>query len=225
MFDNYALTTYSQEGEDVILRRIFDGQRQGFYVDVGAHHPRRFSNTYDFYRRGWSGVNIEPNPQAMRALTRERKRDVNLQIGVADCGGKLIYHRFDDPALNTFDEGLARWRAENTPYKLLGSIEVPVERLDAILPRYLAPDQPIDFMSIDAEGFDLAVLRSNDWIRFRPRCVLVEALGTSVASAMRTEVATFMAEHGYELFSKLYSTLLFRDTNSGHGTSGTTGVI
>ena len=48
--DGYSLKSYSQEGEDMILRRLFEKQIQGFYVDVGAHHPKRFSNTYYFYK-------------------------------------------------------------------------------------------------------------------------------------------------------------------------------
>ncbi len=48
LFDIYAVKSYSQEGEDLILRRIFNDRASGFYVDVGAHHPRRFSNTFNF---------------------------------------------------------------------------------------------------------------------------------------------------------------------------------
>jgi hypothetical protein len=58
-FDGYAIKSYSQEGEDMILQRIFENQPCGFYVDVGAHHPKRFSNTYFFYKKGWRGINIE----------------------------------------------------------------------------------------------------------------------------------------------------------------------
>ena len=58
----FSVRSYSQEGEDMILRRIFGDKRLGFYVDVGAHDPRRFSNTYYFYKRGWRGINIEPRP-------------------------------------------------------------------------------------------------------------------------------------------------------------------
>ena len=35
----YHSLSFSQEGEDQILHRIFERQNQGFYVDVGAHHP------------------------------------------------------------------------------------------------------------------------------------------------------------------------------------------
>ncbi|MDE0952382.1 MAG: hypothetical protein OSA45_14010, partial [Halioglobus sp.] len=45
----YARRTYSQEGEDMILQRIFGQRREGFYIDVGAHQPFRYSNTYVFY--------------------------------------------------------------------------------------------------------------------------------------------------------------------------------
>jgi hypothetical protein len=47
--ESWLAPSYSQEGEDLILRRIFNGQGAGFFVDVGAHHPKRYSNTYYFY--------------------------------------------------------------------------------------------------------------------------------------------------------------------------------
>src|SRR5882762_9035683 len=95
LFDIYATKSYSQEGEDMILQRIFAGKERGFYVDVGAHHPRRFSNTYFFYRKGWSGINIEPSPEAVRAFQSDRKRDTNLQCGISDRAGNLTYYSFD----------------------------------------------------------------------------------------------------------------------------------
>lgn len=78
IFDVYAKKSYSQEGEDMVLQRIFDGKTNGFYVDVGAHHPFRFSNTYFFYRLGWSGINIEPNPEASDLFQSARRKDINL---------------------------------------------------------------------------------------------------------------------------------------------------
>lgn len=49
--NGYALSPYSQEGEDMILRRLFEIEKTGFYVDVGARHPKRFSNTF-FIKKG-----------------------------------------------------------------------------------------------------------------------------------------------------------------------------
>jgi len=55
-FDIYATKSYSQKGEDIILRRILGEKEVGFYIDIGAHHPKRFSNTYLFYKKGWRGI-------------------------------------------------------------------------------------------------------------------------------------------------------------------------
>ena len=210
-FDIYAVKAYSQEGEDMILQRIFADKSHGFYVDVGAHHPRRFSNTYLFYRRGWRGINIEPNPDIAAAFRRERKRDINLQVGVSDRTGTLTYYVFNDPALNSFDSELTASRVLSTPYKVLETKEISVERLDAILEKHLPIDVKIDFLSIDVEGLDMAVLQSNNWHVFRPRYVLAESLDTSLENVMQGEVFAFMKSHGYELFAKTYNTLIFRE--------------
>ena len=209
LFDVYAVKSYSQEGEDRILQRIFERKECGFYVDVGAHHPRRYSNTYLFYRRGWRGINIEPNPDIADAFRRERKRDINLQMGISDHQGSLAYYTFNDPALNSFKRQFATSRVENPHWRALETKEISVFRLDAVLRRYLPPDVKIDFMSIDVEGMDMAVLQSNDWDIFRPTCVLVESISTSLESAEKGEVSPFMRARGYELFAKTVNTLIF----------------
>ena len=154
-FDEFAKNSYSQEGEDMILNRIFDGRLSGFYVDVGAHHPRRFSNTFFFYKRGWSGINIEPNPEAIKSFKCDRARDINLQCGVSECEGTFEYYCFNEPALNTFDKSIVQSRLENTFYRLVKTDEIPVLRLDSILKRHLPVGREIDFLSVDVEGFDI----------------------------------------------------------------------
>src|SRR5688500_1685041 len=75
LVDQHAELSYALEGEDMVLRRLFEGKTRGFYVDVGAHHPRRFSNTYYFYRRARRGINIDAAPGSMEAFNRDRSRD------------------------------------------------------------------------------------------------------------------------------------------------------
>ena len=139
----------------MILNRIFEGKTQGFFVDVGAHHPRRFSNTHFFYKLGWSGINVEPNPDLIRVFNIERKRDVNLQCGVSEREGSLKYYLFDDPALNTFDDSLVKWRLENTRYKIVDQTDISVVRLDNLLTQNLPTGTQIDFLSVDVEGLSL----------------------------------------------------------------------
>ena len=80
-YKRYAL---SQEGEDLILARIYEHKPEGFYVDVGALHPVRFSNTYFFYRQGWRGINIGAMPGSMKAFQHQRPRDINVEAAISD---------------------------------------------------------------------------------------------------------------------------------------------
>lgn len=211
----YAKTSYSQEGEDMIIRRFLDVKKPGFYVDVGAHHPFRFSNTYFFYRNGWRGINIDPLPDAMDMFRVCRSRDINLNLGVSSQTGSMSYYMFNEPAFNTFDGDLARTRQTGI-YKLIGEQPVPVMPLSLILERYQRQFEKIDFLSVDVEGHDLEVLRSNDWSRFRPSLVLVECLSTpSVEDVVRSDVHSFMRDNGYIMVAKsLYSCFFLDGLNS-----------
>ncbi len=199
---------YAQDGEDLILDRYLEGQASGFYVDVGAHHPMRLSNTYLFYQRGWRGINIDAMPGSMKAFARFRPRDINVECGVACSAGILAYHRFNEPALNTFDATEAQLK-NHPPYRLLDTIDVAVERLDVLLSRYLPAGQQIDFLSVDVEGKDEEVLRSNDWQRYRPRFILAETLRTEMLNIGVCPVVQFLNSVGYTPVSKAYNTSFF----------------
>lgn len=211
--DSWIKISYSQEGEDLLLHRIFEGKKTGFYVDVGAHHPRRFSNTHIFYKSGWRGINIEPNPVAVARFTRERKGDINLQFGVGSQRGDLLYYEFDDPALNTFDEKLADERESTTSYRLIATQIIRIDRLDVLLEAYVPQGVTIDFLTVDVEGMDLDVLKSNDWNKFRPRCVLTEILDTplTLESLAGSPTIAYMQQQGYRLLAKTYNSFFFLD--------------
>lgn len=180
IFRLYATKSYSQEGEDLILQRIFENKQKGFYVDVGAHHPFRFSNTYLFYKKGWRGINLDAMPNSMKIFKRYRSRDINLEIPVGKDGDCLTYHIFNEPALNTFDKSRIEGILQKPEYTLQKKIEIQIKSLKSILDEYLPKRQCIDFMSIDVEGLDFEVIKSNDWTKYRPKILLVEALGGGI---------------------------------------------
>lgn len=214
-FDMYASQCYSQEGEDMVLRRIFgDRPVPGFYIDVGAHHPRRFSNTYLFYKQGWRGINVEPNPAVSGLFRRERPADINLTIAISDAPGVRTYYMFDEPALNTFDEERAAAIERERDYRLTEKRPTPLRRLDAVLDEHLPAGQSIAFLSVDVEGHDVEVLASNDWTRYRPAVVLVEALGALFEGSGSSAVDALLRREGYVLFAKTVHTRIFVDTSS-----------
>ena len=209
----FQAEAYSQEGEDLILQRIFDGKTHGFYADVGAHHPKRFSNTYLFYRQGWSGINVDAMPGSMDAFQRERPRDFNIEAAIGhDPGATRTFWVFNEPALNTFDEVLARSR-EGGPHqhKIIGKHEVPIRALRDIFAAHLPAGTAFDFLSVDVEGLDLEVLQSNDWDRYRPSFVLAECTGVTWSELSGDEVCKFLTEKHYQIFAKTVNTVIFQD--------------
>jgi FkbM family methyltransferase len=224
--DVHSNESFSQEGEDLIINRLLEGPREhpcGFYVDVGAHHPKICSNTYYFYKKGWRGINIDAKPGTKALFDLERPRDVNVEVGIAEAVGELTYFEFDQPLLNGFDRSLAERRASDPAWRLTGTKQIPVKPLRDVLADHMPLGQMIDFMTIDVEGLDLQVLRSNDWDQFRPRLILAEdATVVTLDDAKSAPLCQYLASVGYTAIGKAALTMFFvaeghlAETSTGH---------
>jgi FkbM family methyltransferase len=149
--------SWAQGGEDLALQSIFIGQSDGTYLDIGAHHPSRFSVTRHLYQRGWHGVNVEANSHLIEAFMQERPRDVNVCVAVGEKE-EYEFTIFDEPAISTINSD---WKT-----KFL-SEENKVQRVEKVFGRKLRdvydehfPTTPVDLLTIDAEGSDFEVLSS-----------------------------------------------------------------
>lgn len=204
---------YSQVGEDILLKAIFENKNDGFYVDVGAHHPFRYSNTYLLYSKGWRGINIDARPDIIDFFNEKRKRDINLSIGISDEKSKLTYYAFNDPGINTFSLEAAQKQLKNKDFFILSENKIDVIPLEEVLEKHLPQDKQIDFMNIDCEGFDLKVLKSFDIKKYHPTVILIEDHGFDLGSLHRGnpmgEVFNYLIEHGYKLKYVMGSSLFF----------------
>jgi FkbM family methyltransferase len=207
--NDYARQSYSQEGEDLLLATLFGNIDRGFYVDVGAYHPKFLSNTYFFYRRGWSGINIEARPGSMAAFRRQRPRDINLEAAVGRDRRELSYFMFSESYLNTLDRDLAaqREREHNRQCRQVVMTTVPLADL---LAQHVPREQAIHFLNVDVEGLDMDVLESNDWTTYRPQCVLVECLACGLADLQHDSKCRYLTSLGYAPFAKTPLTVLFK---------------
>lgn len=212
------LHSYSQDGEDMLLRSLLKEttpdyeDHKGFFIDIGAHHPFRFSNTMHFYEQGWRGINIEPTPTAIQLFNQYRDRDINLNVGIGTEHSKQTLYCFNDSAFNTFDEQTARQRdKDQSNFHVVETAEVEIYTLAEILDQHLPADQSvIDFMSIDVAGLDVKVLRSNNWDKYRPKFVLVEDVDDNFSHLDASEAHSFLADQGYRIVNKTLRTLLFK---------------
>lgn len=197
--ESYRKMSYSQCGEDLIVDYVFRLRSVNYpsYLDIGAHHPYWISNTALFYERGCRGINIEANPQLIPLFQRSRPEDINLNIGVGDQEGQLDFYVMEDSSLSTFSQqerdhllGVGKPQAAVIPVKIRTVSSVISESFDGNFP---------DFLTLDAEGMDLAILRSIDYERYSPKVICVEAAEYSPtgAGARRVELIDFLLSKNY----------------------------
>lgn len=168
--------TYSQNREDLLLSGFFDLTKHGFYVDVGANHPIHDSVTKYFYDRGWRGINIEPNPNIYALLVEDRPRDINLQIGVSNVKGSLKLREYPaGDGLSTFSEAMKDdyLNSQSEVTEQHKDYYVDVYNLKEIFAEHQV--KSIDFIKVDVEGFEYEVLEGNDWEKYRPKVICIEA--------------------------------------------------
>ena len=187
-------SSFSQAGEDLILRSLLT-KRDGFYVDIGAYHPISGSNTFFFYKfLNWKGINIDAMPGSMEPFKKKRPRDINLQVGISDHEQPLSYYSFRGMAnMNTFDVNIGEERKKN-------GLEVEILKIETlplskILERY-GSSNGIDLLTIDVEGYEYNVLKSNNWEKFRPSVILIEE---DKSELFKSRSIDLLVRHGYEL--------------------------
>jgi len=213
---------FSLQGEDAValafLRQVksapsragwFFGRERfatGQYVDVGAYAPKRWSNTYAFYRLGWKGITVEPNPEAAAYFQSVRPRDKHVVAAIANGSDTVYYYSAGYSAGNYVS------RAAEAPRPGFQRYQIPATSLAAILDDPFLQSAPCDLLSVDCEGFDLEVLKSNDWERHRPRVVIAEDHARGGGDPRESDLVGYMAGVGYRPFSRTLDSVLLCDT-------------
>ena len=158
---------YSQGYEELIIRDFFDDAWRGRFVDVGAGHYRDHSTTYFLERhRSWRGLAIDANEAYAADYARFRPRTTFLHAFVGDRdGGEADFAITKNPL---FSSGVLPLPDD----AVVRRVRVPRRTLDRILQERGA--SRVDFLSIDVEGAEAAVLAGFDIRRYRPALVCIE---------------------------------------------------
>mgnify|MGYP003392979320 CR=1 FL=1 len=202
----YNLLSFSQYGEDIILRNIFSGKKTGFFVDVGAHHPTRFSNTYWFYRKGWRGINIDAAPGSMAPFNKKRSGDKNIEAAISNTKETLEFNVLNHAAFSTFSKKLAEEHVKEG-YWIKDVVQIQTKTLKEVLDENLSGVEKIDFVNIDVESYDLEVLKSNDWNKYVPEVIVIEDRELSNEGS---EIVSYLNEKGYNLVATMEKTKIFK---------------
>ena len=149
--------SYSYGGIDSLVNYIFKEKKKGFYVDIGCGHPIKNNNTYLLYKKGWHGINADLSPKSIELFNYARKRDVNINIAIADKKGQAdLFYYHDMSPINTIDKKTSAYQKA----KVNKVIKIPTDTLNSLIEKNLFGNLQIDFMSVDVEGSELNVLKN-----------------------------------------------------------------
>ena len=181
----------------MVLRYLTADTKEGFYVDVGAHHPVYGSNTYHFYRRGWRGINIDASPGSIELFNLLRPRDINIEACLSSKDGESIeYFIFDQSAFNTVSPEMAL-KAKATGARLIATKPMRTTTLTRLLERQLPAGVQIDLLNIDVEGLDEEILLSHDWNTYPARLVAFENPCAAMQEIGSLPVVDHLSAFGY----------------------------
>ncbi len=196
--------TFSQSGEDILLKKIFRNKQKGFYLDIGAFHPIIVSNTHYFYSiKGWNGINIDASRGSMEQFHKLRTRDINLETAISYEEKEMIFYFISKS--NTMNSFSKEFLIDNNIFdKVTKEIKIKTQRLDKVLDEHLPTSTEIDFMSVDVEGHDFSVLSSNNWDKYRPHIIIVETNVTKFDDVGSSDIAVLLKSVDYEIISIIY---------------------
>ena len=209
---NYSRVSYSQSGEDLIVRFIFDaiGIQVPTYIDIGAYHPEQLSNTALFYQNGSRGINIEPDPTLFESFKLERVEDINLNIGISDLEGEMDFYIMSTPTLNTFSREEAEKCSDQGDHQIVSISKMKVDLISNLVEKYCEGVFP-EFLSLDVEGFDLRILQSINYEQSSPLIICVETISFSETGngVKDIHLIQFLEGKGYMVYADTYINTIF----------------
>ena len=195
---------YSQFGEDIALARLFKKQKSGFFVDVGCYHPIKFNNTYQLYKKGWRGVNIDIDSIKILGFKFVRSHDVNVCCAVSNTSKEIIFYTNGVYSLTTsISPEFVSNRGGYSERK------VQSRTLTEILDSSKFVGKRIDFLSIDVEGADLDVLQSLDFKKYNPKTIAIESHLMTIDDVSNDAIYIYLVKLGYKMIGWYGLTLIF----------------
>jgi FkbM family methyltransferase len=200
--DTYS---FSQCGEDAIINSIFQYVKKkdkGYYIDIGAYHPTKGSNTYLLYKLGWRGINIDPNPHSINIFNRERPDDINLLMGISKEQKILDYYLIDEKStMNSFSKDNLKRIGLLDKVKEVRKIQT--FPLSYVSEKYINNQEKVDFLNIDTEGMELEILESNNWEKISPDVIAIEQNNVlTFDDVMVSEVCKYLKSKNYSPVAK-----------------------
>ena len=191
--------SFSKSGDDIQINKLINKQTPGVYVDIGCWDPIKASNTYYFSLREWKGICIDPNPELGKLYKKYRPKDYFINAAIGNSETNLDYYFLEESSMNTMSFDFIK--KHGLEDKIIKKVSIPVYSLKSILDKHIQVNDRLDFFDVDAEGYDLEILKTNDWEKYRPKVVLVES-DISIKNDITSNIVTYLESKEYTLMGK-----------------------
>lgn len=196
---NAHRVSYSQFGEDITAAKLLRNVETGFYVDIGAHHPFRHSNTALLHLRGWQGVNIEPMSRGIRLFRRYRPHAINVHAAIHNDADSITLYKFRNGLANTIIEQRAEELTASK--KSEGQEVVRALSLSDVFERHVPRGVRVNYLTVDVEGYDTEAVLAFDLDKYHPDVACIEIQRPDMMALAENPVVKYMFDHGYQLYA------------------------
>ena len=203
---NYKfLNNGSQFGEEQFVLGFFNKKYKGKFVDIGCFHPTRHNNTFEMYKLGWKGINIDLNFLTIELFNYFRTKDININAAISDSEiVKKLYFVDELNTQNTLEKNHLTFlkNHHNVSENEISLREIKTKRLDKILDNYEFYD--IDFMNIDVEGHELNILDSINFTKYKIKFICIEMIEHNDLAKLNNEkINILMKKNNFFLEKKI----------------------
>ena len=202
--------SYSNWGVDMMADHIFRDKKIGFFIDVGCHHPFLNNNTYQLYKRCWTGINVDLDFNSIEMFNFFRPKDTNIQSAISNSSEeKELYFFHNRSAVNTLSK-------ENGA-KAKEVKKIYTTTLNEIIANSKFNNSEIDFISIDVEGSEIDVLEGLDFNKYKPKLVALELINLKINefyhqkidNILNSKLNKFMESKNYKLVNWIHDDLIY----------------
>ena len=202
----------AQFNEDKFILSLFEKNFKGKFLDVGCYHPTRHNNTFQMYKNGWSGINIDLNPLTIELFDFFRPRDININIGISDSENeKKLYFLDEFNTQNTIDENQLNFlkNHHNIKEKEIFEKNIKTKNINMILDEYKFYN--IDFMNLDIEGHELQVLKTIDFDKIKIKYLCVEMIEhNSISLTNNNKIRILLNQNNYKLIKNFEYNYIYK---------------
>lgn len=175
---------YTQNNEEFFILEYFknDNSEDLTVLDIGANDGELISNSRKVLLEGWNGILLEPSAKAFFRLSKlysDNPKVRTLNYGISENSGRVKFFESGSMGFNGKDTALYSSVKEDEIKRWEGIVQYEESEADfftfnEFIKSENLLEKKIDFITIDAEGMDISILKQINLAELSCRLLCIE---------------------------------------------------